>query len=126
MLGAIIGDIIGSPYEFKPHKSVDFPLITNRSYFTDDTVMTCAIAEALMNVIPKHGAIPSEKDFEAEVIKSMQKFAQKYPTLDMALASWTGLKIPNLTIVSAMALLCVLLLSLGRLKILKMSKDLLK
>ena len=69
MLGA--GDIIGSPYEFEPHKSVDFPLIINRSYFTDDSVMTCAIVEALINVIPKHGAIPSEKNFEAEVIKSM-------------------------------------------------------
>ena len=79
MLGAIIGDIIGSPYEFEPHKSVDFSLITNRSYFTDDTVMTCAIAEALMNVIPKSGNIPSEKNFEVEVIKSMQKFGKKYP-----------------------------------------------
>ena len=35
-------------------------------------------AEALMNVIPKHGDIPSEKDFEVEVIKSMQKFGKKY------------------------------------------------
>lgn len=53
MLGAIIGDIIGSPYEFHPHKSVEFPIITNNSYFTDDTVITCAIAQALMNVMQK-------------------------------------------------------------------------
>ena len=53
-------------------------MITNRSYFTDDAVMTCVIAETLMSVIPKHGDIPSEKDFEVEVIKSMQKFGKKY------------------------------------------------
>ena len=47
MLGAIIGDIAGSVYEFHPHKSKDFPLFSEKSAFTDDTVMTLAVAEAL-------------------------------------------------------------------------------
>ena len=79
MLGAIIGDIIGSPYEFKPHKSVEFPLITDKSYFTDDSVMTCALAQALMNVMPKRGSIPSVKVFQAEAVKCMRTFGLKYP-----------------------------------------------
>lgn len=52
MLGAIIGDIVGSRYEFnrgpKPEKD-EFVFFSNVSYFTDDTVMTCAVASALLN-----------------------------------------------------------------------------
>ena len=44
----ICGDIIGSTYEFNPVKSPDFPLLPPSSTFTDDTVMTCAVAEWLM------------------------------------------------------------------------------
>jgi len=52
MLGAIIGDIAGSIYEFTPVKSYDFPLMVDtekKLFFTDDTVLTIAIADALMN-----------------------------------------------------------------------------
>ncbi len=49
MLGAIIGDIVGSAYEFAPVKTAVFPLFTERSSFTDDTVMTIATADALLN-----------------------------------------------------------------------------
>lgn len=48
MLGAIAGDIIGSPYERHPIKTTDFPLFTDRSRFTDDTVMTVATAHAIL------------------------------------------------------------------------------
>ncbi len=48
MLGAILGDIIGSRFEGRPHKSIDFDLFTPASRFTDDTVLTCATAEALL------------------------------------------------------------------------------
>jgi ADP-ribosylglycohydrolase len=48
MIGAIAGDIVGSPYEFHPHKSTDFPLFTAESKFTDDTVLTVATAFTLM------------------------------------------------------------------------------
>lgn len=49
MLGAIFGDICGSIYEFHPVESYQFPLSTDKSKFTDDTVLTLAVADALMN-----------------------------------------------------------------------------
>ena len=47
MYGAILGDIVGSPYEFdcNNYKAKDFPLFSRRSDFTDDTVMTLAVAK---------------------------------------------------------------------------------
>ena len=47
MLGAIAGDIVGSPYEFHNIKTVDFPLFISCSKFTDDSVMTLAVAKWL-------------------------------------------------------------------------------
>ncbi len=49
MLGAIAGDIIGSPYERRPIKSTDFPLFSLCSTFTDDSVMTVAVADVLLD-----------------------------------------------------------------------------
>ena len=49
MIGAIAGDIIGSVYELDPTKSKDFPLFHHRCCFTDDTVLTVAIASAILN-----------------------------------------------------------------------------
>ena len=48
MLGAIIGDIVGSVYEWHNIKTKDFPLFTDRCFFTDDSVMTVAVADAIM------------------------------------------------------------------------------
>ena len=50
MLGAILGDIVGSPYEFdhNNYKHKDFSLLSEKSHFTDDTVMTVAVARGLM------------------------------------------------------------------------------
>jgi len=49
MLGAIVGDIIGSVYEFSNIKTTEFPLFLKTSCFTDDTVMTVALADAILN-----------------------------------------------------------------------------
>ena len=50
MYGAILGDMIGAPYEFdRGEKTKDFPLFVKETRFTDDTVMTIAVAEALMD-----------------------------------------------------------------------------
>lgn len=68
MLGAIIGVIVGSVYEFDNIKTKDFELFKPDCRFTDDTVMTCAVADAIMN-----GG--SEKDF----ILSMKKYGRMYP-----------------------------------------------
>ena len=49
MFGAALGDIVGSEYEFMPIKSKDFVFLDNTMYYTDDTIMTVAVAEALLN-----------------------------------------------------------------------------
>ena len=48
MLGAIVGDIVGSIYEFENHRSKTFPLFGQNVDFTDDTVCTVALADALL------------------------------------------------------------------------------
>ncbi len=52
MLGAIAGDIIGSVYEAAPMKSEDFPLFVRGCCFTDDTVLSVAIADAILSGAP--------------------------------------------------------------------------
>lgn len=48
LLGAIAGDMVGSPYEGHPNKSLEFPLYSRYSTFTDDSVLTVAVADALI------------------------------------------------------------------------------
>ena len=57
MLGAIAGDIIGSVYEALPIKTTDFPLFHPRCRFTDDTVLTVALADSLMHGAPFVGLL---------------------------------------------------------------------
>lgn len=68
MIGAIIGDIVGSIYEWNNIKTKDFPLFSPGCFFTDDTVMTFAIAEGLMN-----GG--GTEDF----VTAMKKYGHLYP-----------------------------------------------
>lgn len=49
MLGAIIGDIVGSRFEFNNTNSTDFELFTDECSYTDDTICTVAIADAILN-----------------------------------------------------------------------------
>ena len=50
MYGAILGDMIGAPYEYdRGSKTKEFPMFTEKSHFTDDSVMTLALAEALLD-----------------------------------------------------------------------------
>ena len=48
MIGAIIGDVVGSRFEFHNYLDKDYEFFTLRCRFTDDTVMTCAVAQALV------------------------------------------------------------------------------
>ena len=48
MLGAIIGDIVGSVYEWDRIKTKEFPFLTDACFFTDDTVCTVAVADILL------------------------------------------------------------------------------
>lgn len=91
MYGAILGDIIGSPYEFDMgDKTKVFPLFSDESHFTDDTVMTIAVAEAFMKAkAPKlehfeHGWYLSDGGVSDDMIRqnlvqSMQKYGSMYP-----------------------------------------------
>ncbi|GEM_PF-3313511 len=76
MLGAIIGNIIGSPYEFDGVKveEREFPLFKDESDFTDDTVMALAIAEALL----EGGEQNDRKKLRALVIEKMRKLGRYY------------------------------------------------
>ena len=75
MIGAIMGDMIGAPYEFDMgNKTKDFPLFNRESQFTDDSVMTIAVAEALMDTIGK-----SDDEIRTALVKSMQKWGRRYP-----------------------------------------------
>lgn len=49
MIGGIIGDVIGSPYEFKNINMTDFPLFKEESFYTDDTILSIAISQAVLN-----------------------------------------------------------------------------
>ena len=71
MLGAIVGDVVGSVYEWNNIKTKDFPLFRDDCFFTDDTVMTCAVAEAIMN--------GGQKD---DFIDAMKKYGRMYPNAD--------------------------------------------
>lgn len=76
MYGAILGDIIGSPFEFdRGDKTKDFKLFSRRSHFTDDSVMTLAVCEALLKV----GQDATVKEIEDAVISSMQSWGRRYP-----------------------------------------------
>ncbi len=75
MIGAILGDMIGSPYEFdRGGKTRDFPLFIGTSEFTDDTVMTVAVAEALMNTMGQ-----SDEDIQSALVVSMRRWGRRYP-----------------------------------------------
>lgn len=76
MYGAILGDIVGSPYEFdhNNYKAKNFPLFSRRSEFTDDTVMTLAVAKALMNTCGQDDAV-----IKAALVREMQRLGRAYP-----------------------------------------------
>jgi len=74
MYGAILGDIIGSPYEFgKSGKTKEFPLFSWNSTYTDDTVMTVAVAEALMN------APEDDEAIRQCLVETMHKYGRLFP-----------------------------------------------
>ena len=78
MLGTIAGDIIGSPYEHHNIKSKEFRLFRIRSRFTDDTAMTVAVAEALLDA-KASGALDDEAAVKDLLIDSIHSWGQRYP-----------------------------------------------
>ena len=73
--GAILGDIIGSPYEFdRGEKTKEFELFPALARFTDDTVMSIAVAEALIGL----GADADEEHVKANVVRFMRHWGRNY------------------------------------------------
>ena len=76
MYGAILGDIIGSPFEFdRGDKTKNFDLFSEGCGFTDDSVMTIAVGEALLAVGPEAAV----KKIEDAVASNMQDWGKRYP-----------------------------------------------
>lgn len=76
MYGAILGGMIGAPYEFdQGNKTKEFPLFSIGSEYTDDTVMTIAVAEALCDAFPD----PSDEWPEYRLVSVMQSWGRKCP-----------------------------------------------
>ncbi|MDR1833797.1 MAG: ADP-ribosylglycohydrolase family protein [Propionibacteriaceae bacterium] len=74
MLGAIVGDIVGSPFEFdRGGKTTEFELFSARSNYTDDTIMTLAVGRALMD------AAGDESRADAALVTRMRSFARQFP-----------------------------------------------
>ncbi len=105
MYGAILGDIVGSPYEFdcNNYKAKDFPLFSRRSDFTDDTVMTLAVAKALLSTRGQDDAA-----IKAALVREMQRLGRAYPTGAMApiLAAGSMRMTRSLTKATATAVPC--------------------
>lgn len=65
IIGAIIGDVVGSRFEWVNNRSVEFDFLTEVNKFTDDTVMTCAVADWLVN--------------NDNLAEELRQWAKKYP-----------------------------------------------
>ena len=72
MIGAIIGDIVGSRFEWDNCRSKDFELFTPECSVTDDSIMTLAIAKALME------SLPDRSDLSAQAVRWMQLVGRPY------------------------------------------------
>lgn len=87
MIGAIIGDIVGSRFEFNNYKNKDFELFTDECFVTDDSIMTLAVARAIMEA----GKRKEQSDYMAKyagdyyslvadmTVKYMQEIGRQYP-----------------------------------------------
>ena len=70
LMGTILGDIAGSIYEFDPHKSTDINIQDKRMDYTDDTIMTIAVADWILN---------DKRHTKKGLVERMQQWGRKYP-----------------------------------------------
>ena len=75
MYGAIIGDMVGSVFEFAPKKNKDFPLFSPYCEPTDDSIMTVAVADVVLNLSGNE----TDDEIKADFVKSMKEWGHKYP-----------------------------------------------
>lgn len=100
MFGAFIGDIVGSKYEFNNIKTKDFPLFSQGCDFTDDTIMTVAVAKSIMQSRNgQNGKNGDGKAFCEILVENMQDFGRRYPNPTGAyggnFAQWLRMKNPK-------------------------------
>ena len=76
MYGAILGDMIGCPYEFdRGKKTKTFPLFSKNSEYTDDTIMTLAVADGFL----QFPAGASEEELQQALVERLRSFGKRYP-----------------------------------------------
>ena len=73
MMGAIIGDIVGSRFEWHNYRHKDFTLFHPKCRPTDDSIMTLAVAKAIL------AARPDYEDLPAKAVAAMQELGRAYP-----------------------------------------------
>ncbi len=79
MLGSIVGDIIGSIYEAQCIKTTEFSLFSRFCRFTDDTVLTIAIADAILHR-EKHRFSFRENQLNRKLYaEKIREYARKFP-----------------------------------------------
>ena len=81
MIGAIAGDIIGSVFEGHPIKTTTFPLFSKLSRFTDDTVLTLAVADAILNKI--------------DYATALKTYGRKYPHAGYGMSFYSWIQSPD-------------------------------
>lgn len=85
MLGAIIGDIVGSRFEFQNHRSEDFDFFAKDCFATDDSIMSLAVAMAIMEATKTESLVSRSHTSEFHnalselTVKYMQEIGRKYP-----------------------------------------------
>ena len=73
MIGAIVGDIVGSRFEWNNYRAKDFEFLTYKCFPTDDSVMTLALAQAILVSQPDHS------DLGKKAVECMQQIGRNYP-----------------------------------------------
>ena len=83
MYGAIIGDVAGSVLEFEGIKSRNFPIFDRDGFFTDDSVMTAAVFEAILDSQPNDGKTwfdpEVSENLRKNTIKRIREYGKLYP-----------------------------------------------
>ena len=73
MIGAIVGDVAGSRFEFANYRAKDFELLSDKCFATDDTMMTLALAKALLE------CREDKSDLAQKAVECMRQLGRRYP-----------------------------------------------
>ena len=97
MIGAIIGDIVGSRFEWNNIKSKDFEFLTYKCFPTDDSIMTLALAQAIL--VSK----VDYSDLSKNAVECMQSVGRNYPDCGYGGGFLNGCSLTILSLITAMA-----------------------